>query len=298
MTSSKKPDFQYVAYIDEAGEDGLRTVRPIDPNGSSEWLTLGAILIDASRETELQAWHHQTLKLLRSRQMRDIHFRKLNADRKAKVCNFMAGLPMRAFALASNKKNMRGYKNPLPEQIPSKNWFYCWLTRLLLERVTHYVAQHSQQKHGAVKRVKLVYSNRGGLSYEQMNAYYDWLRYKAEAGRQFLPFGDLEYDTIHRDLLEVYAHNEKPGLQFADAVASAFYKACDVYHTGGCDPTFAKQLMPRMARDPDTPQGQIAGYGVKLMPSFRWAKLRTDQAEIFRFYGYPQQWWAPAPSDP
>lgn len=298
MTSSRKPAYHYVAYIDEAGEDGLRTVRPIDPSGSSEWLILGAMLVDAARETEVQAWHHQTLKLLRSRQMRDIHFRKLNDDRKAKVCGYMADFPMRAFVLASNKKNMRRYKNPLPEKIPSKNWFYCWLTRLLLERVTHYVTQRSLQKYGAIKRVKLVYSDRGGLSYAQMNAYYDWLRYKAESGRQFLALGDLHYETLHRDLLEVYPHNQKPGLQFADAVASAFYKACDVYHTGGCDPHFAKLLEPRMARVPDKPDGQIAGYGLKLMPSLQGARLRADQQEVFRFYGYPKQWWAPAPSDP
>src|SRR5215211_7450836 len=32
----------YIAYIDEAGDPGLTRVRPQDPNGSSEWLVLGA----------------------------------------------------------------------------------------------------------------------------------------------------------------------------------------------------------------------------------------------------------------
>ena len=30
----------YVAYIDEAGDAGLKTVRPLDPSGASEWLIL------------------------------------------------------------------------------------------------------------------------------------------------------------------------------------------------------------------------------------------------------------------
>ena len=34
--------------------------------------------------------------------------------------------------------------------------------------------------------------------------------------------------------------------------------------------------------------------GVKLMPKWRIAKLRPDQQEVFRFYGYPgTQWWLP-----
>jgi len=45
--------YSYIAYIDEAGDDGIRKVRPIDPNGASEWLVLSAIVIRASREKEL-----------------------------------------------------------------------------------------------------------------------------------------------------------------------------------------------------------------------------------------------------
>jgi hypothetical protein len=82
-------------------------------------------------------------------------------------------------------------------------------------------------------------------------------------------------------------------LQLADIVASAFFKACDKYDTGGCNPEFAKALRDRMAREPDTKTGQISGFGVKLLPSLKKAKLDPDQAEIFRFYGYPLQWWDP-----
>lgn len=95
------------------------------------------------------------------------------------------------------------------------------------------------------------------------------------------------------DLLRVYPHWEREGLQIADAVAGAFFKACDKYDTGSCDPQFAKLLKPKMAREPDTEAGQISGFGVKLLPNFKKAELDKDQAEIFRFYGYPRQWWDP-----
>jgi hypothetical protein len=94
--------------------------------------------------------------------------------------------------------------------------------------------------------------------------------------------------------MRVYPHLEREGLQLADAVASAFFKACDKYDTGNCDPQYAKLLRDRMAREPDTKSGKISGYGLKLLPNFGKARLEPDQAEIFRYYGYPNQWWDPA----
>jgi hypothetical protein len=41
---TKPPEYYYVACIDEAGDPGIRRVRPHDPNGGSEWLTLGCSL--------------------------------------------------------------------------------------------------------------------------------------------------------------------------------------------------------------------------------------------------------------
>src|SRR5258706_12917570 len=274
MSSVKKPAHHYVAYIDEAGDDGLDTVRPLDANGASEWFIVGAMVIDAARERQIQTWHQQALKLLGSKQLNEIHFVKLNEARKSIICGFLATLPARYFILASNKKNMKGHKNPFAEKIPAKNWFYCWLTRLLLERVTHFVEEHSKNAHGAPKFIKLQYSNRGGLSIAQMNAYYEWLKYKGAAGPQFLPLGDIKHEVLHRDLLGVFNQKDKLGLQFADVVASSFLKACDTYTSGGCNPEFAKLFRPRIARCPNKTGGQIAGYGVKLMPNLKDANLK------------------------
>jgi len=42
---SAGPSYGYVAYIDEAGDDGLRAVKPISNPGSSEWLVLSAVVL-------------------------------------------------------------------------------------------------------------------------------------------------------------------------------------------------------------------------------------------------------------
>lgn len=283
--------YDYVAYIDEAGDDGLKAVKPLSNPGSSEWLILAAALVRAENQSKTKDWMKRIHKALKSHQTTTVHFAKLNSHKRAIACGIAADLDARYFVVASNKKNMQGYTNPDAEQIPSQCWFYCWMTRVLLERVTRFVHQHSIETHGKASYVRLEYSERGGLRYEQMNAYYQWLKLKRH--RPFLPWGKIEWDVLHPDLFFVYPHWEREGLQLVDIVASAFFKACDKYDTGACDPQFAKLLEPRMAREPDTKKGQISGFGVKLLPNLRNAKLDPDQAEIFKSYGYPKQWWDP-----
>jgi hypothetical protein len=202
---------------------------------------------------------------------------------------------VRLFVIISNKQNMEGWQNPRAAQIPSDNWFYCWLTRLLLERVTDAVYAASIKRYGEARRVKLEYSERGGLRYSQMRAYYEWLKLKSGAGKRalFVPFGDFQYSVLHPDLMKVYNHAERDGLKLPDIVASAFFKAVDVHQTNACDPTFAKLLGPKMAKAPMTLQ--IAGYGVKLLPSWRTLDIfgvPEEQRQILRYFGYPRnEWW-------
>lgn len=228
---------------------------------------------------------------MNSHQMRDLHFQKLTAARKLLACEYVAALPVRCFAVASNKQNMRGYNNPRAAKIPSDNWFYCWMTRIVLERVTHWVKHRSIKEYGSPQKVKLVFSERGGLRYSQMNAYFQWLKYQGD--NVHLPLGKLAHETLDMRLMEVRNHAGHDGLKLPDIVASAFFKAADVWDTGKCDPQFAEALRPRMARWPETGDGLISGYGIKLWPPYRKVRerVRPEQLEIFRRYGYPRQWW-------
>lgn len=287
------PEYHYVAYIDEAGDPGLERVKPLDSPGSSEWLILSAVVIGAPNEKNVVPWVTDILRAIRS-QRRYLHFTDLKPWNKRIVCGEIAKLPVRCFVVCSNKKNMKGYRNPFAEKYENPNWFYAWLSRLLLERVTFFVQQKSIEQHREVKKVRLEFSSRGGLTYNSLNTYFEWLKMKSTGGDMFLTLGDLQWDTMHRDLLYIFNTKQRAGLQLADTVASAFFKACDCYDTGACDPDFARLLGPRMARFPDVGSGaQISGYGVKLMPSFGRANLLTQQATIFTHYGYPKQWWAP-----
>ena len=294
VMSSQSTSYDYVAYIDESGDPGLRNVKPLKKNGSSEWIVIAGALIPAEIEGEMEGFIGDMMKAINSRQLRDIHFQKLNDSRKLLVCNMLAEKNVRLFAVCSNKRNMQGYRNVKAEAIPSQSWFYCWLTRILLERITDNVMAASMKRYGEPRHVKLEFSERGGLSYSQMHAYYEWIRMKSANGSVplYLPWGRVEFEVLHRDLLKVYNHTERAGMKLADIAASAFFKAIDVHDTRNRDAQFAKALEPRMAKSPDT--GQIGGYGVKLWPS--WTKLKQqevplDQMEIFSHFGYPTDYW-------
>lgn len=110
----------YIAYIDEAGDPGLRTVRPIDPNGASAWIVLGAVVIKAERATEVKEWIETIVSDLGIRQRRDLHYHDLSPTRKIAAGHKIAALPLRAFAVCSNKKNMRRYHNPRAAKISSQ----------------------------------------------------------------------------------------------------------------------------------------------------------------------------------
>ena len=154
---------------------------------------------------------------------------------------------------------------------------------MLLERITHFVGSHSRSHHGGIKRVKVEYSQRGGLRYSQMKAYYEWIREKSRAGNMFIKSGDMEWETLHPHLLKVWPHETRAGLKLADTVAGAFFQACDNLDSGPCNSSLAERLSDRMARVPDRMSGQAAGYGVKLIPNFRTAKLSSDQERFFAF---------------
>lgn len=53
---SDRPGYDYVAYIDEAGDPGLRRVKPDDVNGSSEWMMVSAVVMRAEHEAAVGGW--------------------------------------------------------------------------------------------------------------------------------------------------------------------------------------------------------------------------------------------------
>jgi hypothetical protein len=286
--ASTNLDFGYIAYIDEAGDPGLKRVRPIDENGASEWLVLSAVVMRAKWEPDVLGWVQTIIADLNVRQRNDLHYRTLSPTRKIAAGTRIAELPIRGFAICSNKKNMRKYNNPRAAKIPSQQWFYNWCVRLLLERVTAFCAARTMKDYGEQRRVKVEFSERGGMRYSQTAAYQYYLRQQQQGGKIFLKTREPVTSLLDWDLMDAYPHQERAGLQLADFVASAFYQAIDCGGPGVWDIEPAKALRRIMPKERGSPKD----FGVSLFPTPAWkAELTSDQKQIFEFYDYDFVKW-------
>jgi hypothetical protein len=293
------PTYEYVAYIDEAGDPGLRNLRPDCPTGSSEWFILSAVVVAKKFEMPVRDWVADMIRATGRTQRTDLHFRALHEAHKALVCTMLASQNVRCFSICSHKKSLLDWPHsPALRAMQNQDWFYSFLSRYLLERVTYFVSEHSKKTTGDIKRVKIIFSERGGLNVGQMTAYYDKLRHQTRSGRMVLKRGNIVWEAFHPLLLKRANPKVSSGLQLADIVASSFFTACDQYNTLNCDPQYALLLRDRVARCPDKRGGLISGYGVKILPEFEPEKLLPIQSEVFRKYGYPKEWWAPVPTTP
>lgn len=188
---------------------------------------------------------------------------------------------------------MRGRQDAKPQAqiVEVKSWFYAWLFRLLIERVSKWAYWKSMNELGRSAIIKIELSQRGGIRYIGMRAYLAWLKTTFASGVGALPQGTIKWDTIDIAQVRDFPHETRAGLQMADWVASGFFKAIDKHQTGGADPQYAKAMMPVMAFLP--PSQLRAGFGAKLMPTLSKAKslgVEDDQLKIFYDYGYPKEW--------
>ena len=276
------PDPYYVAFIDEAGDAGLKSVRPIDPVGATEWLCLGAVVIRAKHEPEMTNWVQTILSKVGSKRT-DLHYRYLSAPQKRIALGELAQLPLRGFVLASNKKNMRRHRNERAERVGAQQWFYNYCLRLLLERVTDFCYRHAVKDRASNRFVKIQYSKRDIHSYAQTAAYHELLKMQAKAGALVLQKRRIMWEVIDWRLAQPVLHADSPGAQLADLVTSAFYQAADTLPPTKWNNEFARLLEPIMAKE----NGSCMDYGVALQPTPTWkAKLTDEQREIFEFYGY------------
>lgn len=275
-------DYEYLLYIDEAGDDGLTKVRPIDADGSSEWLIIGGVLIRRKYEHKTVDWIKSIRSDINAVQGPALHYRKLSPKKRLRSCELLAKLPIRGFVVCSNKKNMRGWKNERAASRGGKQWFYNYCIRLLMERVTERCAFDSQKNHGTHKCLKVVFSKRGGHSYSQTIAYWELLKNQSIAGSTFLAKRQIKHQVLRNNLIEYVPHTQVAGLQLADIIASSFYQATNSESSKWSNEP-AKKLFPIIAAE----RQLQANFGVVLQPTRRSdLKLNSRQSQIFEYYGY------------
>jgi hypothetical protein len=270
----------YVAYIDEAGDDGLKP-KSNNERRTSEWMVIAAVLIKSNSESNVIPWVQSIINKIDQHQLTHLHFRTLRDDKKDIVCKEIAKLNVRIFAVLSHKHNMIGYRNVRAEKakVNRTAWFYCWMTRLLMEKITTYCGHRSIKDYGEHRTIRCELSDRGGVRINDVKDYYKYLSDQSRMGMMYHDRHDLDWPVFSPDQLFNYPNKMRAGLQLADCVASAFFAGLEATPGGLIKPAFAKALVPRIC--PDL-KGRRYGFGVRTMPL--WAhNVDPNRAELRDF---------------
>ncbi len=272
------PEYDYVMYVDEGGDTGLKKIGE-GGEKTSEWFVVGGIVIGKHFEADTPNWVSKVCSGLSNKHARELHFNRLHESDKRSAAAAVAGLRARAFVVASHKLNMRDHRNPRAERIPSQNPFYNFCLRVLLERASHTVAKDSLQRFGSVKRMKVILGKTGALEYSQTRAYFEYLRTQAVTGRTYLSAREVDPRVVDWMLIKPVSARNSAGVQLADVVTSSFYAALNRAASPPLWIAAAIQLRPIMA----TENGRIFGHGLTLLP---WShRIPADCRPIFEAYG-------------
>jgi hypothetical protein len=276
----------YIVYLDEAGDFGLRNVAPIDPRGASEWLIMGAAVVRKENEHRVPEWLAAIRREAKNSQAIDLHFRTLSARQKLIICKKVGELEMRFFVVISNKRNLRHHKNPSANNISKhKHWFYWWMSRLILERITDFCAARNELHGTPGRTLQIEFSRRKDLKRHEFTDYFTRLWTQGDGA--FLNKRSINWSVFDFNGVHFFDHETRAGLQFADVVASSFFQAVNTNPQGSCCSDYAKLLEPRIHRNA---KGVALNDGFTVWPySLASLGLTEDQKEIFRHYGFPEK---------
>ena len=165
---------EFVAYIDEAGDEGLGKLKSQEKTGQSKWLSLGAMIVSKSNDKVLPKWRDDILELFPHKKTRDLHFHKLKHVQRVAASRFLASKQIGICVVCSNKVTLLDSSEyPTFKQ---KGHLYNYLVRFLLERITAAVYRKAQILNTDQVKLHVVFSRRGGTVYKVMSDYLHLMR--------------------------------------------------------------------------------------------------------------------------
>lgn len=255
---------EFIAYIDESGDDGLARYRePMATGGASHWLVLSCCVVRSSNDRQLVALRDGAREAIGQTDRQDIHFAELDHSRKTVVVDHVRRMPIKAISVLS-------YKRHIPQGVyERKGQLYWYLCRYLLERVSWLCSRRGETTRPLAK---LVFSNRGGLRYDEFRDYVDRLR-RMDTSIDWRAISSAE------DCIASEAHQRLAGLQIADVIARSFAEAVEPNRYGYFEPSYARALQPLVYEH----DGNYLSYGLKCLA--RMGELDTRQRSFLESYG-------------
>lgn len=289
-------DYNYTLFVDEAGDDKVDRLKPDFESGNSEWLCLGGYLVRAEIEADLDRRRDAILKAIGGQPGGVLHFKNLHPKNRSKAVNALVtkANSARGFVVCSYKRTMLNHRNDRAAAASSnqRDYLYNWVTRLLLERVTHYVANHARRNGIERPILRIVMASRKGHHFGQFKAYMQQKINQATAGTTYLATRDIDPAVLRYNLIDRATASKLPGLQLADVLVSAFFQSIEQTSPHYADKV-ALQLFPLMAERKTTSgrKRRKDGEGVTFFPPMEAVHFLTpEQSAFFEHFGYDLAW--------
>ncbi len=260
----------FIAYIDECGDDGLGNYRQAGSSGgASRWLTLSATVCRMSRDLEVVGWRDEiAARLNQAKKGKPLHFVGMNHQQRVVASQVLADKPMRSMCIVANKP-------VIPAGIyTGKNQLYFYLCRYLIERISWLCRDMRRSVPEGDGRVKIVFSRRGGMSYDDFRDYLTKLRERNDPAIQ------INWPTIDIEGVDAQDHSRRAGLQISDIVASAITAAVEQDFYGNCELRYAEILRRIIYQR----RGNYLSYGMKLYPWAERLELDAQQQALIGLF--------------
>lgn len=235
--------------------------------GSSHWLTLSASVWRFGRDLEATEWVREIkARFPHGGQARVLHCQDLSHQQRVMAAQILADKPFRSLCVMAHKPSLD------PAVFTGKNQLYFYLCRYLIERLS-WLCRDS--RHGVREgdgRVKIVFSRRGKLSYDQFKEYLE--RLKAD------PSVTVNWGVVDIEGIEARDHSTRAGLQISDIVATCMTAGLEQDIYGNCEARYAEMLKPLMYRR----KGNFLSYGVKFVPAVDQIGLSDQQRRFLQIF--------------
>lgn len=256
----------FVAYIDESGDDGLkgRFRQPGAGGGPSHWFVIGATVWRLSRDLDMVNCAKDIIQRLPERKRKKpLHFTELDHAQRVMAITQLVNKPFRASGVFAYKPLMRD------DVYVSKNQLYHYMTRYLIERLSWLCRDHRKSVPEGDGRIKIVFSRRGGMDYEDFQQY---LRHLQGVKNSDIK---INWSVIDIDGVEAQDNGRRYGLQLADIVIGGLRSALEPDLYGNVEPRFMEMLKPHVYHR----NGNYLSYGAKLVPTLEQI-LACDRDDV------------------
>ncbi len=187
----------FIVYIDESGDEGFSFNK-----GSSDWFVLSAVVTRAARDLEVVKLVDRVRTNLSKPNKKPLHFRDLRHEHRLPYIAEIAKADLRTVSILVHKPSLKE-----PEKFQERYRLYFYATRYLLERISWYCRDHKTAHDSGDGSATIVFSNRSGMSYEELRKYLNYLKEQTDIFDV-----RIDWSVINLDQIIAYSSGIKNGI--------------------------------------------------------------------------------------